>query len=195
MLQVGGVGIPARCSRKLVIDLSTQRSTTRASLHTGTPSSRSACRTPSRMVTCSKLPPGMIRTNAPSGSAPANPGSCRPWRPAEMAKPQSARETWKASARPANARFSRRVCQSGLSTKIAILGRSLIAEGPVDQRLVERAAMEAAATVQGRHDGLCRTEEQAVDGIEIALVAREDLGEPPPVVARSGARQALRPPV
>ena len=44
--QVGGVGTPAACSSRLVIDLSTLRSIARASLVTGTPNSRSACSTP-----------------------------------------------------------------------------------------------------------------------------------------------------
>ena len=39
-VQVQGVGMPARCRKKVVVDLSTQRSMARASFHTVTPSSR-----------------------------------------------------------------------------------------------------------------------------------------------------------
>ncbi len=77
-VQLGGVGSPARASRKLVVDLSTQRSMARASFSTGTPSSRSACRRPSRRVTSSKLPPPMARTSTASGRSSAKPGSARP---------------------------------------------------------------------------------------------------------------------
>ena len=76
--KVGGVSRPARDSRKLVIDLSTQRSIAAAEFQTGTPSCASACRMPSRRVTASKEPAPTARTSTASGSASPKPGMAIP---------------------------------------------------------------------------------------------------------------------
>src|SRR6185312_14987955 len=132
-----------------------------------------------------------VRTNTASGRASVNPGRRKPWPPPAIAKPVSCSDTETASAPSAvKARFSRRVCQSASSTKIATLGRG-IAEGLVDQGLVESAAVEGAAAVERRDGDAGRAEQQPVHGIEIALVGIEDLRERPAVVARAGARQVL----
>src|SRR5262249_55069746 len=189
--QVGGVGRPARCSRKLVIDLSTQRSMARASLTTGTPSAGRACSTPSGLVTCSKLPAAIVLTMAAAGRPAAKPGSDRP--PSTSEKPQSCSDNRTGSApRRSKAAPSWWACQSGRSMKMAILGRVGMAEGPVDERLVERAGMEAVAAVERRHGGAGRVKERGADVEEAALVGREDLGEGPAIVARAAARQRLR---
>ena len=133
-LQVAGVGMPCLCSRKLVIDLSTQRSMARASLCTGTPSSRRACSTPSRMVTCSKLPVEIVRTNTAVGQVHRRnrAGATRDRRRRRESRSLPATMTSHSTPCAVKACFSRRVCQSALSTKIATLGRG-IAEGLVDQ--------------------------------------------------------------
>src|SRR5574341_219813 len=102
------------------------------------------------MVTCSKLPAAIVRTSAPSGRASAKPGSRNPCPAPAISKPLSSSDNDTASTPCAvNARLSRRVCQSAASTKMAILGRGM-AEGLVDQGLVESAAVEGAPAGQPR---------------------------------------------
>ncbi len=78
IVQVGGVGKPARVSRKLVMDLSTQRSMARASFQTTTPSSANACNTPSRLVTASNDPAASVRTCTASGNRDPKKGNASP---------------------------------------------------------------------------------------------------------------------
>ena len=119
--QVIGVGKPARASRKLVVDLSTQRSIERAAFQTGTPISCRACRMPSRNVTASKVPPDMSRTSTASGILRSKSGRHRPCTFA-ASKPQAGSFNRRVCApRPANALPRARACQSFVSATRAIV--------------------------------------------------------------------------
>ena len=76
--QVAGVGMPARASRKLVIDLSTQRSMAEAEFQTVTDRLPSAWRRPSRLVMASKEPAEKERTRTASGRPCPKPGIASP---------------------------------------------------------------------------------------------------------------------
>src|SRR5260370_93680 len=118
--QVAGVAIPIRASRKLVVDLSTQRSMARASLTTGTPFSRNACRIPSRKVTASKLPPATDATMTTLSLRPPNPPLFSP-DALSLSHPQAASSTQTARApKPVSALPSSRACQSWRSVISAI---------------------------------------------------------------------------
>ena len=95
-----GVGMPARASRKLVIDLSTQRSIARASFHTMTPSSRSACSMPSRIVTASKLPPDIVRTQHGVGQPASKPRGSQSPDALRVSKPHASQPASRPSPRP-----------------------------------------------------------------------------------------------
>src|SRR5690242_5668075 len=189
--------MPARASRKLVIDLSTQRSIARASFHTVTPTASSACRMPSRSVTASKLPPGTVRTSTASGrlAKPGRASACG----AAVSMAQADRLTNRARApAAAKARIRLRECQSGPSLISAIRGAAAAGSGAtesrergIEQLEIEAAGLEAFAGVECRHDHLRRAEQQRIDGVEVALEALEDLGERTSVVARAFARQLL----
>src|SRR5262249_28713092 len=188
-VQVGGVAMPARSRQKLVIDLSTQRSIARASLYTHTPSSRSACSTPRRTVTCSNVPAAMVRTKAPSGSVSPKPGRIRPCALA-VARPQPRSDRTSTRApRATSALPSRRVCQSGSSTKSATLRGG--AERRVEERGIQRSRSEAATALERSHGHERRTEQQPIHLVEVALVGLEDLRERTTVVARACARQLV----
>src|SRR5262249_50285232 len=184
--------------RKLVIDLSTQRSIARASFHTSTPTSRSAWRMPRRKVTASKLPPDMVRTTTASGRRSLKPSRRKPEALA-VAKPHAGRriETHNAP-RPVSALESSRACQSKRSTTRPMDGRApansattLSGERGIEQTRIDASGMKAFAGVERRHDHLGRAEQHRIDRVEIAARALEDFHERPPVVARFFARQLL----
>ena len=124
--KVSGVGIPCLCRRKLVVDLSTQRSMLRAELTTGTPISASACSTPSRSVTASNVPRPMARTSARSGNCGAetrNDDAVRPAR-VEAAGGEPHRHAPRAEPREGAQHFPRMPFEA--STKSAICGAAVI---------------------------------------------------------------------
>ena len=114
--------MPARASRKLVIDLSTQRSIARASFQTSTPFSRKAWRMPSRSVTAWKVPPDIERTNTASGSRSPSPAMLSPDAPC-VSIPQACRLVGIVRTPcAANAFVSVRACQSIPSATSATIG-------------------------------------------------------------------------
>ena len=192
--------MPARASRKLVIDLSTQRSIARASFQTRTPISRSACRMPSRSVTASKVPPDMERTNTASGRRSRSPAMSKPGRALRVEAAQRAADR-RTSARPARrapcrarARASRmpvddeRRCGARL---MRARPRACYANEASSRSRSTRPVRKLSPRVERRDDDLRRAEQHRIDGVEVALDALEDLGERPAVVARAFARQLL----
>ena len=94
LASVGGVAMPARCSRKLVMDLSTQRSMARGivdhrhaeprAAHAASPGAASPARTCRRRC---------VRTKAASGSASAKPGMAMPVPPRRGRSAQAASDS------------------------------------------------------------------------------------------------------
>src|SRR5690606_35206894 len=116
-------------------------------LYTGTPSSRSACRMPSRLVICSRLPPAMPRTSAARGRLRPKPGITTPWGIAVVSKRQSARSTQRPSKpRRASAWRRRLVCQPVSSVKMA----TRAAEGAPRTSPAAGAARASPAAPPGR---------------------------------------------
>jgi hypothetical protein len=147
MVRVRGVGIPACCSRNVVVDLSTQRSMARASFHTRTPLSRKACRRPKRKVICSSVPADMERTNTASGNAPSKPGMSMPLASAVSKAQRGSDVTTTQAPRRRMAAARRRTCQSPLSSsrKSAMRGppaAEASAEACVDDLWSKFAAVE-----------------------------------------------------
>src|SRR6476660_1030439 len=193
--QVAGDGRPASASKKLVIDLSTQRSMARALFQTGMPISCSACRTPRLSVTASKLPPAMSRTSTALGKPAPSPGRMRPFG-LVVSKRQAASISRRVRApTAANALQRARVCQSFESATRAIVGSDGDASGAsnsgergIEKFQVEMAGMEALAGFERRDRHLARTKQHWIDGVEIAFEAREDFHERLTIIARARAR-------
>src|SRR5262249_30927642 len=192
--QVAGVGMPARASRKLVADLSTQRSMARASLMTGTPLSRNACRIPSRRVTASKLPPAMERTRTALGRRWRKPAIRSPDRLA-VSNPHASSCTQTARApKPASALPSSRACQSRRSVISAIdseeappSAASASPECRIEQTQFETTGVEALAGFERGDDDRGRREQHRIDGVEILIEARENFREWAAVIAGAPA--------
>src|SRR5262245_5290207 len=197
--QVAGVGIPARASRKLVVDLSTQRSMARASFQTRTPFSRKAWRMPRRSVTAWNVPPDIVRTNTASGRRSPRPAMLNPdGRWVSMAHERKLIACVRTPS-AAKACASMRACQSIPSTASAISGGAgagsaagVLREGGIEELQVDVPAVEAFATLDGGHDHLGRAEQHWIDGVEVALEALENLGKGSAVIARALTRQRLR---
>ena len=166
----------------------------RAALTTATPSASSACRTPSRSVTCSKLPAGIERTRT-------TPRQLRRW-PAE---PQPARRPI-AKPQAAKIRPARRVSPSRSSAARSRAPVPALGPPAQDQDVrrapspndwasssgAKRPAGEGAAGVERGHQHPRRAEQHRVDLVEIVPGILEDPGERLAVVARGRARQLLR---
>src|SRR5262245_60239841 len=178
--QVSGVGLPARASRKLVVDLSTQRSMARASFQTRTPFSCKAWRMPSRSVTAWNVPPDIVRTNTASGRRSPRPAMFKPdGRCVSMAQERRLIGCVRTPS-AAKACASMRACQSIPSTASAISGGAgagsaagVLREGGIEKLQVDVPAVEAFATVDGGDDHLGRAEQHGIDGVEVALEALE----------------------
>src|SRR5262245_50099541 len=196
--QVSGVGIPDRASRKLVVDLSTQRSIARASFQTRTPFSRKAWRMPSRNVTAWNVPPDIVRTNTASGRRSPRPAMFNPdGRCVSMAHERKLIACVRTPS-AAKACASTRACQSIPSIASAMSGGAgagsaagVLREGGIEKLQVDMPAVEAFAAVDGGDDHLGRAEQHGIDGVEVALEALENLGKRPAVIARALARQRL----
>src|SRR4029079_14669791 len=177
-------GMPALAKKKVVVDLSTQRTMARASFHTVTPSSRKACNTPRYMVTCSKLPPATNKTSAPRGQWSPRPGMARPVRVLDE-KPQAVRGTVSGlMTRAQSALATRRPCHFFRSQNRMTSDAMASAEGAGEDRVVDASGLEALAGFERRHRNHGRAEQHEVDGVEIALHRLEDFGERLAVILR-----------
>src|SRR5262249_5054064 len=185
--------------RRLVIALSTPRPIARASFHTTPPRSRAAWRIPSRSVTASKLPPGIVRTKMASGRPAPTPSIAKPVA-FEVAKPHAVNLIGiEVAPRGVSARDSARACQSRLSPprptrRRRTARRIAIASG---ERRIEKAEIQfsgakGCASFNRRHHDLGGTEEHRIDGVKIAVDARKQFRKRTSVVTRSLARQLLR---
>ena len=152
-VQVGGVGRPARASRKLVVDLSTQRSIARASFHTGTPqlAQRVQHAEPARHLLEAAAGDGADEHRV--GQRGIEAGQCR----ARAARVVSKRARGKAErhrlARPASAKAARsaRACQSDIVRgPVDREGDADHAERGVEQRGIEPPGAEALAGLDAR---------------------------------------------
>src|SRR5262245_4336326 len=168
---------------------------TRALFQTGIPISCSACRTPRRSVTASKLPPAMSRTSTPSGKPGPKPGRIRPFG-LVVSKRQAASISGRARApSAANALQSARACQSFDSVTRAMVGPDGDARGAsnsgergIEKLQVEVSGVEALAGFERRDRYLARTKQHWIDGVEIAFEALEDFREGLAIIARTCAR-------
>src|SRR6516162_629154 len=192
--QVAGVAMPARESRKLVIDLSTQRSMARASFQTVTPSSLKAWRTPSRNVTASKVPPDIVRTTRASGTASPKPSICSPVLLRVTIEHWCKRTGTVSTPRAENAPMSSRACQSRRSTTRPTTSREpsraeRSSEGRIEQSQIDCTRMKAFAGFQRGDCDLGRAEQHRIDGVKVAFDLFENLRKWPAIVARGPARK------
>src|SRR5579862_8553739 len=192
VVQVAGVAMPARDSRKLVIDLSTQRSIARASFQTGTPSSRNACSTPSRNVTASKVPPDMVRTTTASGSVLLKPSMCSPVAFCVTNLHFDRRTGTVSILRSLSAAISSRVCQSTRSTTSPTTGRApnrsrakRSGKGGIEQAQIDFAGVKAFAGFERCNCDFRWTEQHRIDGVKVPFGFLENLRERPALIARS----------
>ena len=192
--------MPARAMRKLVVDLSTQRSMARASFHTGTPSSR-------RRVKDAKPHRHRLKSSARNG---AHDNGVRQFgveaaylqavfRMACRTAPSRDGREWRERRALARARVSSRACQSNLSTASAMRspGRRSARLGSAIERGVQygRVAapgVKAFARSNRGNDDLRGAEQHGIDRVKIALELPKYFRERPAVIARSDAWQSFR---
>src|SRR6478752_6891884 len=151
--QVAGVGRPARASKKLVIDLSTQRSMARALFQTGMPNSCSAGR---------MRPFGLFVSKRQAASISRR-----------VRAPTAANALQRARVCQSFESATRAIVGSDGDAS----GASNSGERGIEKFQVEMAGMEALAGFERRDRHLARTKQHWIDGVEIAFEAREDFHE------------------